>query len=63
MAIEKTDSKSTTTKKASPDQLKKEIEKRAYEISLDRRNKGLIGDENSDWIQAESEMKKKNGTK
>jgi len=36
-----------------------EVEKKAYEIYLERQAKGTHGDEFSDWAQAEKEVKKK----
>ena len=38
---------------------KKEVEKRAYEIYQERMNKKECGDNFTDWIKAESELKLK----
>lgn len=51
--------KKATGKKVELDQFLSEIEKRAYEIFLDRHNTGKPGNEMSDWLQAESEIKAK----
>lgn len=40
-------------------ELKKEIDERAHQIYLDRIAAHKEGDELSDWLQAESEIKKK----
>jgi hypothetical protein len=58
--------KRTTAKSATPpqavpsislDQFKAEIEKRAKEIFLKRRDSKAPGDAMSDWLQAEKEIK------
>lgn len=36
-----------------------EIEKRAYEIYLERMKAGVSGDEMSDWLKAEKDVKAK----
>ncbi len=36
-----------------------EIEKRAYEVYLERMKKGEPGDEMTDWLQAEKDVKAK----
>jgi len=36
-----------------------EIQKRAYEIYIERTRNGLPGDDMSDWLQAEKEIKSK----
>jgi hypothetical protein len=48
-------------KTAKPDlkQFLGEIEKKAYEIFLERKKAGISGDEMSDWIQAEKAIKAK----
>lgn len=38
-----------------------EIEKRAYDIYLERQRMGKSGDDMSDWLQAEKEIKAKYG--
>ena len=40
-------------------ELKKEIDERAHQIYLDRISAHAPGDELSDWLQAEAEVKKK----
>lgn len=58
---------SSTAKSAAPKnkaqislwELKKEIDERAHRIYLDRISAHTPGDELSDWLQAESEIKKK----
>ncbi len=55
---------SGTRKKAEKPELHKflnEIEKRAYEIYLERKKNGISGDEMSDWLKAENEIKVKYG--
>jgi hypothetical protein len=42
-----------------PDQLKAEIEKRAKEIFLNRQKSQMSGDELSDWLLAEKEIRSK----
>ncbi len=52
--------KSETNKSASKSEMKDflgEIKKRAHEIYLERMQKGIGGDEMSDWLQAEEEIK------
>ncbi|URA09997.1 DUF2934 domain-containing protein [Thermospira aquatica] len=58
-----TETKTTRGSKKKPtlQELQHEIEKRAYEISIERRSRGLHGDELSDWLQAETEIKEKYG--
>lgn len=59
-----TEKKTTTRgskKKPTLQELQQEIEKRAYEISIERRAQGKHGDELSDWLQAEAEVKAKYG--
>jgi len=46
-------------KKLTLQELQQEIEKRAYEISIERRAQGKPGDELSDWLEAEAEVKAK----
>lgn len=36
-----------------------EMEKRAYEIYLERKKNGTPGDDTTDWYQAEKEIKEK----
>ncbi|MCX7881791.1 MAG: DUF2934 domain-containing protein [Brevinematales bacterium] len=48
-------------KKITLQELQQEIEKRAYEISIERRAQGRHGDELSDWLEAEAEIKAKYG--
>ncbi|MCX7821304.1 MAG: DUF2934 domain-containing protein [Brevinematales bacterium] len=70
--------KSTTTKKATPAKKKTvkkqvempnlenflaEIQKRAYDIYVERTSKNLPGDELADWLKAEKEIKDKYGIK
>lgn len=53
--------KTTTTKKATTSKAKisaDDIRRRAEEIYLERVNKGKHGDELSDWLQAERELKR-----
>lgn len=45
------------SKKADLSQFLSEIEKRAYEIYLERHAAGTPGDEMYDWLQAEMEIK------
>lgn len=52
--------KKTTTKKNSSQNLEEDVRKRAYEISQER-GKG-DGDELSDWLKAEKEIKAKKKT-
>jgi Protein of unknown function (DUF2934) len=42
-------------------ELKKEIDERAHQIYLDRISSHKDGDELSDWLQAENEIKSKYG--
>ncbi len=58
-----TEAKTTRGSKKKPtlQELQQEIEKRAYEISIERRAQGIHGDELSDWLQAETEIKQKYG--
>jgi len=55
----------TETKKAAikdapePDAIEREIRAAAQRIFEDRQAKGLDGDEVSDWVRAEAEVKKK----
>jgi|YNPMSStandDraft_2_1061718.scaffolds.fasta_scaffold00011_36 hypothetical protein len=51
----------SSKKKISLQELQIEIEKRAYEISIERRAQGKPGDELSDWLEAEAEVKAKYG--
>lgn len=48
-------------KKITLRELQQEIEKRAYEISIERLSEGRPGDELSDWLSAEAEVKAKYG--
>lgn len=50
-----------STKKSKPElnQFLNEIEKRAYEIYLERMSSNKPGDDISDWLQAEAEIKAK----
>ena len=57
MAEKKTSKKSKS--EISLWELKKEIDERAHQIYLDRIAAHKEGDELSDWLQAESEIKKK----
>jgi hypothetical protein len=59
--MEKTMAKPAASKKApmSSDQLKPEIEKRAKEIFLKRQASKVQGNEVSDWLAAEKEIKAK----
>ena len=50
-------------KKNSPATTHSDIEKRAYEIFLERNKKGLAGDSITDWLNAEREIMKKIGKK
>lgn len=51
--------RSTAKKQISLWELKKEIDERAHQIYLDRISAHRPGDELSDWLQAETEIKKK----
>lgn len=54
--------KNTTSTSSQPPKLEDflaEIQKRAYDIYLERTKNGLPGDEMSDWLQAEKEIKSK----
>lgn len=51
--------KATKTTSVDLQQFLSEIEKRAYEIYLERKNSHLSGDEMSDWLQAENDIKAK----
>jgi Protein of unknown function (DUF2934) len=57
--MEKTMAKPAASKKMSSDQLKPEIEKRAKEIFLKRQASRIQGNELSDWLAAEKEIKAK----
>jgi hypothetical protein len=60
---QKTSAKTVTSKKAAAsfdlDNFKSEIEKRAKEIFLKRQKSQAPGDELSDWLWAEKEVKSK----
>lgn len=62
-AAKTTATKTVTATKAVPKpELKQflvEIEKRAYELYLERQKNGITGDEMSDWLKAEKEVKNK----
>ena len=47
--------------KPSMEQLYDEIRQRAYEVYLERLSTGAEGDELTDWIAAESEVRQKYG--
>jgi hypothetical protein len=49
------------TKKSRPFDFFAEIQKRAYEIYLERTEKQTFGDQISDWVQAERDIKLKHG--
>ena len=69
MPVKKETAKKSTVKKAAPaaKRTKKpdlkdflqEVEKRAYELYLNRLKSGVDSDEMSDWFQAEIEIKEK----
>ncbi|OHD79631.1 MAG: hypothetical protein A2355_05155 [Spirochaetes bacterium RIFOXYB1_FULL_32_8] len=46
-------------KKSDLGQFLSEIEKRAYELFLERQSSNMPSDEMGDWLQAEAEIKKK----
>ncbi len=57
-----TSKKSVTKKSAAKSEVKDfldDIKKRAHEIYLERQKNGIGGDEMSDWLQAEEEIKNK----
>jgi Trm5-related predicted tRNA methylase len=65
-------SQASSVKKAAPKakserpslwELRKEIDERAHEIYLDRIASHTQGDELSDWLQAETEVKKRHRLK
>jgi hypothetical protein len=62
-APESTSKNESSKKKETPSvdlqKFLKDVEKRAYEIYLDRQKSGKSGDEFSDWVQAENDIKKK----
>ncbi len=51
--------KTTKTSGVDLQQFLSEIEKRAYEIYVDRKTNHISGDEMSDWLRAEEEIKEK----
>ncbi|MEJ5283779.1 MAG: DUF2934 domain-containing protein [Brevinematia bacterium] len=63
----KTTAKKTTTKKSvempNLENFLAEIQKRAYDLYVERTSKNLPGDELSDWLKAEKEIKDKYGIK
>lgn len=63
----KTAAKKTTTKKLKEmpnlENFLSEIQKMAYDIYIERTGKNLPGDELSDWLKAEKEIKEKYGIK
>ena len=48
-----------TTKKTEDHKLLAEMEKRAFEIYLERKKNNTPGDETTDWYQAEKEVREK----
>ena len=64
MATKKASSATKMGSSSSKPELKQflgEIEKRAYDIYLERQKTGKPGDDMSDWLQAEKEVKAKYG--
>ncbi|MGC8765327.1 MAG: DUF2934 domain-containing protein [Brevinematia bacterium] len=65
MPVKKTTSAKTTTTKKKTEKAPKledflaEIQRRAYDIYLERTKKGLPGNDMSDWLEAEKEIKEK----
>ena len=48
-----------TTKKSDDQKIMAEMEKRAFEIYLERKKNDSPGDETTDWYQAEKEIREK----
>jgi len=58
-AATKTTKVKKTVEKPTLEDFLVEIQKRAYDVYVERTNKGLSGDELSDWLTAEKEVKEK----
>ncbi len=61
MPAKKPTTSKKTSKKPKLEDFLAEIQKRAYDIYLERTKNGLPGNELSDWLKAEEEIKEKYG--